>query len=90
MRKGPVCFACSALFGAIPLGTVLPAVAASYRWPVTDRWRVGVGGFLANEMIDDAPVVSPSLPVLGSVSGRFTDRGTMYLRGAVSFGPNRG
>ena len=37
--------------------------------------------------IDEAPVTSPPIPGIGSVTGRFTDRGTIYLRAAVAFGP---
>jgi long-chain fatty acid transport protein len=106
------------------------AFATSYSWPVADRWRVGVGGFYAqdgvgdqnrtmafrlddiwsvgfgfqwqwksNRMVSaslnylkvgDAPVKTPEIPGIGGVTGRFTDRGTIYLRAAVSFGPDNG
>lgn len=106
------------------------AFAASYSWPVADRWRLGIGGFVANEAIDDsnrtmtlrlddlwslgagfewqwkedravtftlnylkiddAPVETPELPVFGAATGRFTDRGTIYFRAGLSFGPTRG
>ena len=36
--------------------------------------------------IGDAPVSTPSLPGIGSIEGRFTDRGTVYFRAALSFG----
>jgi long-chain fatty acid transport protein len=36
--------------------------------------------------IDDAPVTSPDVPIIGGVSGVFTDRGTIYLDIGVSFG----
>jgi long-chain fatty acid transport protein len=29
------------------------ALSASYTWPVTERWMLGVGGFATNQMIDD-------------------------------------
>jgi long-chain fatty acid transport protein len=29
------------------------ALSASYNWPVGERWMLGVGGFVTNEMIDD-------------------------------------
>ena len=29
------------------------ALAASYSWPLSDRWMLGVGGFYADEMVDD-------------------------------------
>jgi long-chain fatty acid transport protein len=103
------------------------ALSASYSRPVAERWRVGIGGFITNDMvnddnrtltlrldriwslgagfdwqwradrklsvtlnylkIDDAPVTTPPLPGIGPVTGRFTDRGTIYLRAAVAFGP---
>jgi len=28
-------------------------LAASYTWPVTDRWMLGVGGLITNQLIDD-------------------------------------
>jgi long-chain fatty acid transport protein len=102
------------------------AVSASYSRPVAERWRVGIGGFITNDMvkddqrtltlrldriwslgigfdwqwktdrklsvtfnylkIDDAPVTSPPIPGIGPVTGRFTDRGTIYLRAAIAFG----
>jgi hypothetical protein len=34
----------------------------------------------------DAPVTSPSIPGIGSVTGRYTDRGTIFLEVGVSFG----
>ena len=94
---------------------------------MAERWRVGIGGFITNDMVnddqrtltlrldriwslgagfdwqwrpdrrlsvtlnylkvDDAPVTSPSIPGIGAVTGRFTDRGTIYLRAAIAFGP---
>ena len=102
------------------------AVSASYSRQVADRWRVGIGGFVTNDMIedeertmtlrldriwsigagfewlwkpgrrvsatlnylkiDDAPIASPPIGNLGSVSGRFTDRGTVYLRVGLTLG----
>ena len=102
------------------------AVSASYSRPVAERWRVGVGGFITNDMIEDdqrtltlrldriwsigagvewqwrddrrvsatlnylkigdAPVTSPEIGGIGSVTGRFTDRGTIYLRVGLALG----
>ena len=102
------------------------SVAASYSRPVAERWRVGVGGFITNDMIEDdqrtltlrldriwsigagvewqwrddrrvsatlnylkigdAPVTSPEIGGIGSVTGRFTDRGTIYLRVGLALG----
>jgi long-chain fatty acid transport protein len=36
--------------------------------------------------LDDAPVTSPSIPGIGSVTGRYSDRGTIYLEVGLSFG----
>ena len=36
--------------------------------------------------LGDAPVTSPSIPGIGSVTGRFSDRGTIYLRVALNLG----
>ena len=106
------------------------AFAGSYSWPVADRWRLGIGGLVVNDMLrdehrtmtlrlddmwsigfgfewqwkkdraisatlnylqlGDAPVTSPEIPGIGAVTGRYSDRGTIYLRVALSFGPDRG
>lgn len=102
------------------------AVSASYSRQVADRWRVGVGGFVTNDMveddkrtltlrldriwsigagfewqwkenrrvsaslnylkIDDAPVSTPPIGDVGSVTGKFTKRDTIYLRVALALG----
>jgi long-chain fatty acid transport protein len=40
--------------------------------------------------LDDAPVTSPPIPGIGSVSGRYSDRGTLYLEFGLSFGGTPG
>jgi long-chain fatty acid transport protein len=61
-------------------------------------WTVGVGvqwqwtptrsinANLSYIQMGDAPVTSPSIPVIGSVTGIFTDRGTIFLELGMSFG----
>ena len=36
--------------------------------------------------IGDAPIMSPSIPVIGSASGEYTDRGTIFLEVGLSYG----
>jgi long-chain fatty acid transport protein len=102
------------------------AVSASYSRQVADRWRVGIGGFVTNDMIEDdkrtmtlrldsvwsigagfewqwkedrrvsatlnylkigdAPVTTPPIGDLGEVTGKFTSRGTIYLRFGLALG----
>jgi long-chain fatty acid transport protein len=102
------------------------AFSASYTWPVSRRWLLGVGGAVTNQMIDDdertmtlrldslwslgfaaewlwtdsrsvkmslsylamddAPVTTPSLPVLGSLEGEFTSRNTLLVQIGMSWG----
>jgi long-chain fatty acid transport protein len=102
------------------------AVSASYSRRVADRWRVGFGGFITNDMVededrtvtfrvdsvwslgagvkwrwkedrwvsmtinylkvDDAPVNTPAIPGIGPVTGRYTERGTIYLNIALALG----
>lgn len=61
-------------------------------------WSAGVGfewqwkenriisGSLNYLQIDDAPVTSPDIPIVGSVTGRYTDRQTIWLQVGMSFG----
>lgn len=102
------------------------ALSSSYTWPVSDRWMLGVGALVTNQMIDDddrtmtlrldalwslsvaaewqwtptrsvkmsvgyfgmddAPVTTPSLPVVGSLQGKFTSRDTLLFQVGMSFG----
>ncbi len=102
------------------------ALSGSYSRQIADRWRVGVGGFITNDMvedekrslllrldriwslgagfewqwkedrrlsatlnylkIDDAPVTTPPVGDVGTVTGKFTKRDTIYLRVGLAFG----
>jgi long-chain fatty acid transport protein len=55
------------------------------------RWKPGrTVNFTLNYLeIGDSPVQTPELPGIGSVTGRYTERGTLYLQAALSFGPTR-
>ena len=37
----------------------------------------------------DAPVTSPPIPGIGSITGRYSDRGTIFLELGASFGTGR-
>ncbi len=52
------------------------------------KWKEDriISGSLNYLQIDDAPTSSPELPLLGSISGRYTDRGTLWLQVGVSLG----
>jgi long-chain fatty acid transport protein len=102
------------------------AVSGSYSRQVADRWRVGIGGFITNDMveddmrslllrldriwslgagfewqwtenrrvtatlnylkIDDAPVTTPPVGDVGTITGKYTQRDTIYLRVALALG----
>ena len=102
------------------------ALSTSYSWPVSDRWMLGVGGLITNEMIDDdertmtlrldalwsagvaaewqwtdsrrvkmslsyiglddAPVVTASIPGPGSLEGKFKSRDTLLFQIGVNWG----
>ncbi len=61
-------------------------------------WTVGVGvewqwtptrsvtANLSYIQLGDAPVTTPSIPGIGSVTGIYTDRGTIFLELGMSFG----
>jgi hypothetical protein len=34
----------------------------------------------------DAPVDSPDIPIVGSVTGEYTDRQTLFLQAGINFG----
>jgi len=62
------------------------------------KWAAGVGvewqwtptraasATLNYIQLGDAPVTSPSISAIGSVTGKYTDRGTIFLEVRVSFG----
>lgn len=61
-------------------------------------WAAGVGlewqwkptravvATLSYLQLGDAPVTSASIPLIGSVTGEYTDRGTIWLQLGLSFG----
>lgn len=53
-------------------------------WQWTDRRVVDVT--LNYLKLDDAPVTSPPLDPVGSVTGRYVDRETIWLNVGLSFG----
>ena len=95
--------------------------------PIGNRWRIGLGAFVIDDMIEDenrtitlrldsmwsagvgfewqwkdtrsisatlsyleideAPLTSPDIPGIGSVTGRFTERQSLYLEIGMSVGP---
>ena len=57
-------------------------VGVEWQWTPT---RV-VSATLNYIQLGDAPVTSPSIPVIGSVTGRYSDRGTIFLEVGMSFG----
>jgi long-chain fatty acid transport protein len=103
------------------------AVSIGYQMPLSEKTRIGFGGFYASEMVTDenrtmllrldavwavgvgierqwtdkrllsvnlnymefgdAPTTSPDIPGFGSISGRYTSRGTVFLEAALSWGP---
>jgi len=60
------------------------AAGVGVEWPCTAARTVSAT--LNYIQLDDAPVTSPSIPVIGSVTGRYSDRGTIFLAVGVSFG----
>jgi long-chain fatty acid transport protein len=102
------------------------AYSAGYNRPIGNRWRIGFGAFVVDDMvedddrtltlrldsmwsagiglewqwkdrraisatlnyleIDEAPVSSPAIAGIGSVTGRFSDRQTVYLQIGMSVG----
>jgi len=102
------------------------ALSTSYSWPASERWMLGVGGLVTNQMIDDdertmtlrldalwslglaaewrwtdsrrvkmsmsylgmdeAPVTTPSIPLFGSLQGKFTSRDTVVFQIGMSWG----
>jgi len=57
-------------------------VAAEWRW--TEDRTVQIG--LSYITLDDAPVTLPEIPGIGSISGKFNSRDTLFLRIGLSFG----
>lgn len=57
-------------------------IGVEWQWTPT---RV-VNATLNYIQIGDAPVTSPAIPGIGSITGQFSDRGTIYLEVGMSFG----
>jgi hypothetical protein len=57
-------------------------VGVEWQWTPT---RV-VSATLNYIQLGDAPVTSPSIPMIGSVTGRYSDSGTIFLEVGMSFG----
>ena len=57
-------------------------VGFQWQWE-EDRW---ISATLNYMELGDAPVSSLQIPGIGAVTGHFTDRGTIYLRVALSLG----
>jgi len=104
----------------------LYAITASYSFPVSDRWMLGVSSAVTNSMIDDedrtmtlrmdqvwtaavaaewqwkedlaldmsvayigiddAPVETPAIPVVGSLKGKYARRDTWLFQVALKWG----
>ncbi len=57
-------------------------VGVEWQWTPTRA----VSATLNYTQIGDAPVTSPPTPGIGSVTGRFSERGTIFLEVGMSFG----
>jgi long-chain fatty acid transport protein len=57
-------------------------VAAEWKWKENRRLQLG----LSYMTLGDAPVTSPSIPIVGGVTGKYTSRDTLFLRVGMSFG----
>lgn len=60
------------------------AFSVGYNWPLTDRRTVTAN--LNYMKLDDAPITSPPLGLLGTVTGEYVDRETIWLNAGLSFG----
>ena len=85
-------------FGALYVDDMVDDDERTLTLRLDSMWAAGVGvewqwtptraisATLNYIQIDDAPLTSPSIPGIGSVTGQYTDRGTIYLEVGVSFG----
>jgi hypothetical protein len=60
------------------------SVGVGIEWQWTDTRVLNVN--LNYLQFGDAPTTSPDIPGFGAVSGEYTDRGTIYLEAALSWG----
>jgi long-chain fatty acid transport protein len=85
-------------FGALYVDDMVSDDERTLTLRLDSMWAAGIGlewqwtptraisATLNYIQLGDAPLTSPSIPGIGSVSGEFTDRGTIYLEVGVSFG----
>ena len=64
------------------------SVGIGLQWQWTDKRAITAS--LNYLEMDEAPVTSPSIPVVGSITGRFTDRQTIWLQIGLSLGDGPG
>ncbi len=72
-------------------GGFAPVASLFYSRKVSDKWGwsaslLSVSATLNYIQIGDAPVTSPSIPGIGAVTGRYSDRSTIFLEVGVSIG----
>jgi len=85
-------------FGALYVDDMVDDDDRTMTLRLDSMWAAGVGiewqwkpnraisATLNYIQIDDAPLTSPDIPNVGVVTGKFTDRGTIYLELGMSFG----
>lgn len=85
-------------FGAMYVNDMIDDDQRSISLRLDSMWVAGVGvewqwtptravsATLNYIQIGDAPVTSPSIPGIGAVTGRYSDRGTIFLEVGVSIG----
>ena len=85
-------------FGAMYVDDMIEDENRTITLRLDSLWSAGIGfewlwrdnrvitGSLNYLQIDDAPVTSPDIPLVGSVTGRFTDRGTIWLQIGMNLG----
>ena len=85
-------------FGVMYVGDMIDDDQRTLTLRLDSMWAAGVGfqwqwtptravtATLNYIQLGDAPVTSPSIPGIGSVSGQYSDRGTVYLELGMNFG----
>ena len=63
------------------------AVGVGIEW----RWKDNraISATLNYLQMGDAPVTTPNIPLIGSMTGQFTDRQTIWLQIGMNFGTGR-
>jgi len=89
-------------FGAMFVDDMVDDDQRTLTLRIDSLWTVGVGlewewtptrivnANLSYIQLGDAPVTSPTIPVIGNVTGIYTDRGTLFLELGMSFGTGTG